>query len=317
MRPSDGSPRARQRVDGAAGGRRASRPSCASGCAQQDEPQVVVKDPHAAWVLPLWQRAAAGRRPRPADADRAAAPGRGGRLAGPHLGRGPAYGRRAPGQGDLQHAGLAQRRAGHRARLARGAAGVHPVRRPARRLAPGARPGLRAARPRLPLDAGARARRVPRPRAAPLPADLGRHRAARLAPRPRRGHLAAARRPGRRPGRRGGAARLDGAGRAYDAHYAEAVARLPRRGPAPRAPRHGRRRGQAPRPAPRRARPGARRPRRGWPRGGVAVRARSGCSARSWAGRGRGTGTRRTRRSAGSARPPPARSTRAARPVAR
>ena len=50
---------------------------------------MVVKDPHAAWLLATW-RARPRRRPRPAAAHRAAPPGRGGRLAGPDLGRGPA-----------------------------------------------------------------------------------------------------------------------------------------------------------------------------------------------------------------------------------
>jgi hypothetical protein len=62
VRPSDGSPRAQQRVaalleDGAA------EAELRDWLAAQPEPRVVVKDPHAAWVLPLWQRAAgqAGR----------------------------------------------------------------------------------------------------------------------------------------------------------------------------------------------------------------------------------------------------------------
>ena len=62
VRPSDGSPHAEERVaallaDGVVEG------ELAQWLAQQPEPRVVVKDPHAAWVLPLWRRAtaAAGR----------------------------------------------------------------------------------------------------------------------------------------------------------------------------------------------------------------------------------------------------------------
>ena len=118
VRPSDGSPRAEERVaalleDGAV------EAELRDWLGAQEEPNVVIKDPHAAWVLPLWRRAADAGRSRPADPHRAAPPGRGGRLAGPHLGRGSAYRRRAPGQGDLQHRGLAQRRAGHRGGFAR------------------------------------------------------------------------------------------------------------------------------------------------------------------------------------------------------
>jgi len=58
VRPSDGSPRAEQRVaalleDGTV------EAELRDWLAAQAEPRVVVKDPHAAWVLPLWQRAAA------------------------------------------------------------------------------------------------------------------------------------------------------------------------------------------------------------------------------------------------------------------
>lgn len=59
VRPSDGSPRAEERLaalleDGALEG------ELRAWLAEQAEPQVVVKDPHAAWVLPLWRRAAEG-----------------------------------------------------------------------------------------------------------------------------------------------------------------------------------------------------------------------------------------------------------------
>jgi len=62
VRPSDGSPRAEARVsalleDGAV------EAELRDWLGAQPEPHVVVKDPHAAWVLPLWRRAAeqAGR----------------------------------------------------------------------------------------------------------------------------------------------------------------------------------------------------------------------------------------------------------------
>jgi hypothetical protein len=62
VRPSDGSPRAEERVaalleDGAI------EAELRDWLAGQPEPRIVVKDPHAAWVLPLWRRAAeaAGR----------------------------------------------------------------------------------------------------------------------------------------------------------------------------------------------------------------------------------------------------------------
>ncbi len=62
VRPSDGSPRAEERVvalleDGAV------EAELREWLSAQQEPHVVVKDPHAAWVLPLWRRAAgqAGR----------------------------------------------------------------------------------------------------------------------------------------------------------------------------------------------------------------------------------------------------------------
>jgi hypothetical protein len=57
VRPSDGSPRAEERVaalleDGAI------EAELRDWLAGQPEPRIVVKDPHAAWVLPLWRRAA-------------------------------------------------------------------------------------------------------------------------------------------------------------------------------------------------------------------------------------------------------------------
>ena len=62
VRPSDGSPRAEERVaalleDGAV------QRELRDWLTQQGQERVVVKDPHAAWVLPLWRRAAedAGR----------------------------------------------------------------------------------------------------------------------------------------------------------------------------------------------------------------------------------------------------------------
>ena len=62
VRPSDGSPRAEERVaalleDGAV------EAELRDWLSAQPEPNVVVKDPHAAWLLPLWRRAAeqAGR----------------------------------------------------------------------------------------------------------------------------------------------------------------------------------------------------------------------------------------------------------------
>src|SRR3954447_8042159 len=62
VRPSDGSPRARERVDlyAAEHGLEA---ELAGWLATQAEPDVVVMDPHAAWLLPLWRAAAesAGR----------------------------------------------------------------------------------------------------------------------------------------------------------------------------------------------------------------------------------------------------------------
>jgi hypothetical protein len=56
-RPSDGSPRALGRIqdvlsDGAA------EAELTEWLTEQPEPQVVVKDPHAAWLLPTWQQAA-------------------------------------------------------------------------------------------------------------------------------------------------------------------------------------------------------------------------------------------------------------------
>ena len=62
VRPSDGSPRAEERVaalleDGTV------EAELRDWLSSQPEPNVVIKDPHAAWVLPLWRRAAeqAGR----------------------------------------------------------------------------------------------------------------------------------------------------------------------------------------------------------------------------------------------------------------
>jgi len=62
VRPSDGSPRAAGRVaalleDGTV------EAELSDWLSAQPEPRIVVKDPHAAWVLPLWRRAAgqAGR----------------------------------------------------------------------------------------------------------------------------------------------------------------------------------------------------------------------------------------------------------------
>ena len=62
VRPSDGSPRAEERVaalleDGAV------QRELRDWLTQQEQERVVVKDPHAAWVVPLWRRAAedAGR----------------------------------------------------------------------------------------------------------------------------------------------------------------------------------------------------------------------------------------------------------------
>jgi hypothetical protein len=62
VRPSDGSPRAEERV-AALLGDDAVEAELRDWLRAQPEPHVVVKDPHAAWVLPLWRRAAeqAGR----------------------------------------------------------------------------------------------------------------------------------------------------------------------------------------------------------------------------------------------------------------
>jgi hypothetical protein len=59
VRPSDGSPRAEERLDALLADGEIER-ELRDWLAQQEEPQVVVKDPHAAWVLPLWRRAAEG-----------------------------------------------------------------------------------------------------------------------------------------------------------------------------------------------------------------------------------------------------------------
>jgi hypothetical protein len=58
VRPSDGSPRALERVEQYAAEHRLEA-ELADWLATQEEPQVVVKDPHAAWLLPTWRRAAA------------------------------------------------------------------------------------------------------------------------------------------------------------------------------------------------------------------------------------------------------------------
>src|SRR4051794_4356925 len=62
VRPSDGSPRAAERI-AATLGDGAAEAELRGWLAGQPEPQVVVKDPHAAWLLPLWRTAteAAGR----------------------------------------------------------------------------------------------------------------------------------------------------------------------------------------------------------------------------------------------------------------
>jgi hypothetical protein len=62
VRPSDGSPRAVERVDALLEDGRVER-ELTDWLAEHEQERVVVKDPHAAWVLPLWRRAAenAGR----------------------------------------------------------------------------------------------------------------------------------------------------------------------------------------------------------------------------------------------------------------
>src|SRR3954471_7838956 len=62
VRPSDGSPRAADRLAATVRGG-AAEAELRAWLADQPEPQVVVKDPHAAWLLPLWRTAAedAGR----------------------------------------------------------------------------------------------------------------------------------------------------------------------------------------------------------------------------------------------------------------
>src|SRR3954447_3985733 len=59
VRPSDGSPRAEQRLRELVEDGEAER-ELRGWLAGQEEPRVVVKDPHAAWGLPLWRRAAGG-----------------------------------------------------------------------------------------------------------------------------------------------------------------------------------------------------------------------------------------------------------------
>lgn len=62
VRPSDGSPRALERVEQYAADH-GLEAEVADWLATQEEPAVVVKDPHAAWLLPVWRAAAerAGR----------------------------------------------------------------------------------------------------------------------------------------------------------------------------------------------------------------------------------------------------------------
>ena len=167
VRPSDGSPRARERVDQYAAedgrgraGRLARPPGGDRGRRQ---------GPARRLAAAALASRAPRRREGAADPHRAPPPGRGGRLAGPDLGRRPAYRRRAPGQGDLQHRRLAQRRAGHRGRLA-GAPRAFiryddlladwrtALGRVSDQLGPGA-----------PAPRGPRPRRVPRPRACAAP----------------------------------------------------------------------------------------------------------------------------------------------------
>jgi hypothetical protein len=58
VRPSDGSPRALERVEQVLADGAAAR-ELAAWLAQQPEERVVVKDPHAAWLIPTWRDAAA------------------------------------------------------------------------------------------------------------------------------------------------------------------------------------------------------------------------------------------------------------------
>jgi hypothetical protein len=57
VRPSDGSPRAEERVAALLEDGSFER-DLTEWLSRQQEPDVVVKDPHASWVLPLWRRAA-------------------------------------------------------------------------------------------------------------------------------------------------------------------------------------------------------------------------------------------------------------------
>lgn len=59
VRPSDGSPAALGRV-AAYADREGLETELSAWLRQQPQPRVVVKDPHAAWVLPTWRAAAAG-----------------------------------------------------------------------------------------------------------------------------------------------------------------------------------------------------------------------------------------------------------------
>ena len=308
VRPSDGSPRAEERVAALLRGRRRSRRSCGDWLADQAEPQVVVKDPHAAWVLPTL---APGRRRRPA-----ATCG-----CSPRCGTRPRWSARRTctwGEGRRTDA---ERRVKETSNTAAWlnvalvteagspgrAAGVPALRRPARRLAHARSAGsptsstsrcrsTRTAASTTFLDPGMRRSQLTwadlvlpdwlRDLAEDTWQQLG-----ALVARPRGPR-------GPRPGSRPPAA-------SYAAHYAEAVAVSPRRGPAPRAPRH---RG--------RARPSsgagckAERARRKAGRGQARPEPGQGQSTKRAArpdpaaGRGRGTATPRTRRSAGSARPP-------------
>jgi hypothetical protein len=57
VRPSDGSPRAAERVEQYAA-EHGLEDELADWLGQQDEERVVIKDPHAAWLLPTWRNAA-------------------------------------------------------------------------------------------------------------------------------------------------------------------------------------------------------------------------------------------------------------------
>ena len=100
---------------------------------------LIVKDPRISWFAPLWRRCAGELGADAAVRDDAAPPGRGDRVQA-------ALVRRPPGR-DLARGRLAQPDAVHRARHARVAAGVRPLRRPARRLDARGQPRRRDARP--------------------------------------------------------------------------------------------------------------------------------------------------------------------------